>query len=360
MAERNRSFLPLIGAFLVGLLLGWFVLGWLLAPVKWTGALLQDLRVEDQQILLAEQAQSYALTRDAAAAGARLEALGDKEHVSELAGKVIAAAQTAGNRTLADHVRGLATDFNLDVTGVPTPTGSEIAPTAEAGAVAQTQPEPAREDKGSGILSWLGLLLVLGGIALGAWYLWRRRSAGGDDYDYQPEVVMEPIDADRPPYRPGSSTYVMPAATPERGLSQEFVAAYTQGDEDYDESFDIEGPDGSYWGECGMTASEAVHGDGDRIAALEVWLFDKTDIRTVTKVLMSDYAYGNPALREKLSSHGDAVLLAPDKGFVLDAQTLRLMGKVVEMGYDNSQAPASSTISRLRVQLRVLRQPPTA
>jgi hypothetical protein len=105
-----------------------------------------------------------------------------------------------------------------------------------------------------------------------------------------------------------------------------------------------------------MTMSEAVHGDPERATALEVWLFDKSDIRTVTKVLMSDYAYGNQALREKLSSRGDAVLLAPDLGFVLDAQTLRLMGKIAEMEYDDSQAPARGTIRKLRVQLRVMRQ----
>ncbi|MER2599454.1 MAG: hypothetical protein ABTQ73_08040 [Caldilineales bacterium] len=359
MAERNRSYLPLIVAFFAGLLLGWIVLGWLVAPVKWTGALLQDLRSEDQQVLLVEQAQSYALTRDAAAAGARLEALGDKAHVSKLAEKVIADAQAVGNGALADQMRGLAAAFNLEVTGAPAATGGEAAPTASP---ATAQPEPAREDKGgNGILSWLGLLLVLGGIALGAWYLLRRRSSGDEDFsDVESLAVLPMDDDDRPPYRPGSSTYVTPPVAERSGISQEFVAAYTQGDEDYDESFDIEGPDGSYWGECGMTASETLHDDDGRVTALEVWLFDKTDIRTVTKVLMSDYAYGNPALREKLSPRGDAILLAPDKGFVLDAQTLRLLGKVVEMGYDNSQAPASSTLNRLRVQLRVLRQPPVA
>ena len=66
----------------------------------------------------------------------------------------------------------------------------------------------------------------------------------------------------------------------------------------------------------------------DRATALEVWLFDKSDIRTVTKVLMSDYAYGNPPLREKPPSRGDAVFLGTGIGFVLDAQTLRLAGKV--------------------------------
>ena len=103
--------------------------------------------------------------------------------------------------------------------------------------------------------------------------------------------------------------------------------------------------------------SELVNGDPNRVTALEVWLFDKSDIRTVTKVLMSDYAYGNQALRDKLSSKGDALLLSPDMGFVLDAQTLRLMGKVVAQDYDDSAAPPRSTLRRLSVQLKVMRQP---
>ena len=158
-----------------------------------------------------------------------------------------------------------------------------------------------------------------------------------------------------PPARPSSSAAPTPASQPSRA-GKEFSAVYTQGDEGFDQSFDIEGPDGSYWGECGMTLSETVQGDPTRATALEVWLFDKSDIRTVTKVLMSDFAYGNQGLREKLSSRGDALLLAPNLGFVLDAQTLRLMGKIVELEYDDLQAPARSSISRLRVQMHVMQQ----
>ena len=357
MAERNRSYLPLALAFLVGLVIGWFVLGWLLAPVKWTGALLQDLRAEDQQMLLAEQAQSYALTRDATAAGTRLEALGDKAHVSKLAEQAIEGAQAAGNTALADQLRSLAGDFKLDVPDL----AAGQAPASAPVVAGETPASEAKDNagRGGGAFTWLGLLLLLAGIAAGAWYLLRTRGNQQPAYN-EPMLTTEPlIDEDRPVYRPelGAPVMVRPvAAAAERSrISQQFTAAYTQGDLEYDESFDIEGSDGSYWGECGMTTSEALASDGNRVTALEVWLFDKSDIRTVTKVLMSDFAYGNQALREKLSSRGDAVLLAPNLDFVLDAQTLRLMGKVVEMEYDDSQGPARAAIRRLRVQLHVLR-----
>lgn len=350
MADRNRSYLFIVVAFIVGLLIGWFVLGWLLAPVQWTGATMQDLRPEDQQTVLAASAEAFALTQDNRLAVERLQALGSQQHVAEVAAQVVQQAETAGDIATADRVRAMATAIGLTLPA----TGPETNQPAE----------PVQQDEGgSNLVTIFGLALLAGGIVLAAWLLLRGRSAAPDeDHD---DFTTEPlVDDEQPVYRPGRAASApasppapAPGATTERsGAGQEFTAVFSQGDLSYDQSFDIEGSDGSYWGECGMTMSEMVHGDPERATALEVWLFDKSDIRTVTKVLMSDYAYGNQALREKLSSRGDAVLLAPDLGFVLDAQTLRLMGKIVELEYDDSQAPARGTIRRLRVQLRVMRQ----
>jgi hypothetical protein len=344
MADRNRSYLFIVVAFIVGLLIGWFVLGWLLAPVQWTGATMQDLRIEDQQMFVTAQAEAFALTQDNRKAVERLQTLGTQEHVAEVAAQVVQQAEAAGDVVTADRVRFMAQAVGL-----------ALSPATPA----PSQPADEPQQGGSDLVTILGLALLAGGIALAAWLLLRGRSAAPDEdvEDFTTESLVD--DEQQPVYRPGRPApppAPSPGATTERGAGQEFTAAFHQGDEAYDQSFDIEGPDGSYWGECGMTMSEAMHGDSERVTALEVWLFDKSDIRTVTKVLMSDYAYGNQALREKLSSRGDAVLLAPDLGFVLDAQTLRLMGKIVELEYDDSQAPARGTIRRLRVQLRVMQQ----
>jgi hypothetical protein len=346
MADRNRSYLFIVVAFIVGLLIGWFVLGWGLAPVQWTNAQMQDLRPEDQQVFVATQAEAFALTQDSRVAIERLQTLGTQQHVAEVAAEVVQQAEAAGDMVAADRVRTMTAAIGLTLPG--------------AGAPADQPADEARTG-GDNLVTILGLALLAGGIALAAWLLLRGRSAQQEE---EPEeFVTEPLAAEEQPiYRPGRPApppvAPAPASGPaaERSGGQEFAAVFSQGDVAYDQSFDIEGPDGSYWGECGMSMSEMVQGDPERTTALEVWLFDKSDIRTVTKVLMSDYAYGNPALREKLSSRGDAVLLAPDLGFVLDAQTLRLMGKIVELEYDDSQAPARSTIRKLRVQLRVMRQ----
>jgi hypothetical protein len=344
MTDRNRTYLFIVVAFIVGLLIGWFALGWGLAPVQYTGARLNDLRAEDQQTFVAAQAEAFAQTQDNRKAIERLQTLGTQEHVAGLAAQVIQQAEATGDMVTADRVRSMAAAIGLAL-ATPAP--------------APSQPAEEPQQGGSSLATILGLALLAGGIALAAWLLLRGRSAASEDEE---SFVAEPLlDDEQPVSRPSrtapSTTPPPPGAAPERSSAgQEFTAAFHQGDVSYDQSFDIEGPDGSYWGECGMTMSEAVHGDPERATALEVWLFDKSDIRTVTKVLMSDYAYGNQALREKLSSRGDAVLLAPDLGFVLDAQTLRLMGKIVELEYDDSQAPARGTIRRLRVQLRVMRQ----
>lgn len=359
MTDSNRSYLPLLIAFVLGLLIGWFVLGWLLAPVQWTNALLQDLRVEDQQAFVVAQAEAFATTQDQATATARLQALGGQNEVAQVAEQVIAQAEKDGNFVLADRVRNMASSIGLTLAPA---TAATAAPNAGA---TPTPTAAADKDGGNALVTLLGLLVLGGGIALAAWLLLRSRSARRDDEDpYAYEPLPRDTDGDtisRPgvpivtqPARP-SSSMSGPASQTSRS-AKEFSAVYTQGDESFDQSFDIEGPDGSYWGECGMTLSETVQGDPTRATALEVWLFDKSDIRTVTKVLMSDFAYGNQALREKLSSRGDALLLAPNLGFVLDAQTLRLMGKIVELEYDDLQAPARSSIGRLRVQMHVMQQ----
>ena len=345
MGTRNRSILIVAVAFIVGLLLGWIVLGWWLFPVQWGGTLVQDLQPADKKVFIETEAEAFALTQVSAKAVERLQALGSQQEVAQWAAEVIQDATSKGDLVTVDRVTQLAAKTGLTLPSVTTP----VTPA----------PEQATQGNGGSVLpTLLGILLLGGGIALAAWLLLRRRSPEATETEptwQSVETLAKPASypstqtADRAPA-------VAPSASGDLQVGQEYSATFHQGDIEYDQSFDIEAPDGSYWGECGLTMSELVNGDPNRVTALEVWLFDKSDIRTVTKVLMSDYAYGNQALRDKLSSKGDALLLSPDMGFVLDAQTLRLMGKVVAQDYDDSAAPPRSTIRKLSVQLRVIRQ----
>ena len=131
-----------------------------------------------------------------------------------------------------------------------------------------------------------------------------------------------------------------------------FVTSYALGNDHYDESFSIETPTGEFLGECGVGISETI-GDGapDHVTAFEVWLFDKNDIRTVTKVLMSDYAFRDDALRAKLASKGEAVLAQPGDPVILETTSLQVRVDVTELDYGEGDVPPNSFFQRLTVEL---------
>ncbi len=127
---------------------------------------------------------------------------------------------------------------------------------------------------------------------------------------------------------------------------------YTYGNDLYDDSFSIETEAGEFLGECGSGISETVGvGEPKKVTATEVWLFDKNDITTVTKVLMSEYAYHDEALRSKLASKGEAVLATPDGVFELETQTLRLRVKIIDLKYGEGGPAPNSYFERLSVEI---------
>jgi hypothetical protein len=126
--------------------------------------------------------------------------------------------------------------------------------------------------------------------------------------------------------------------------------------DNFDESFSIETPDGAFLGECGVGIAETLGQDAPkRVAAFEVWLFDKSDIRTVTKVLMSDFAYNNESLRSKLLPRGEkepreAVLATPGATFTLETSSLVVAARILEMAYGDGM-PAFGYFGNLTVSL---------
>jgi hypothetical protein len=132
----------------------------------------------------------------------------------------------------------------------------------------------------------------------------------------------------------------------------QFVTAYEIGDDRYDLSFSVETPTGDFLGECGVGISETIgQGSPDKVTALEVWLFDKNDIRTVTKVLMSEFAYGDAALRAKLAPKGEPELAEPNAAIELETATLKLRARVVDMEYGMSDLPANSFFNKVSLEL---------
>lgn len=132
----------------------------------------------------------------------------------------------------------------------------------------------------------------------------------------------------------------------------QFVSTYVLGDDLYDDSFSIETAKGEFLGECGSGISETIGvGEPKKVTATEVWLFDKNDIRTVTKVLMSEHAYNDPALRTKLAPKGEAVLVRAGAVTALETETLRVQVRIVDMQYGEGPLPPRSFFERLAVEI---------
>ena len=109
----------------------------------------------------------------------------------------------------------------------------------------------------------------------------------------------------------------------EKPIAQ-FMTSYMFGDDRYDESFTFDAPNGAFLGECGVSISDLIGvGDPKKISAFDIWLFDKNDIQTVTKVLMSKHAYTTPEIYSRLEIRGEPILAEPGINFMLETATLR-------------------------------------
>ncbi|MBN1178471.1 MAG: hypothetical protein JXD18_04630 [Anaerolineae bacterium] len=132
----------------------------------------------------------------------------------------------------------------------------------------------------------------------------------------------------------------------------QFVTTYTLGDDFYDPSFSIEKENGDFMGECGVGISESIGaGDPKKVTAIEIWLFDKNDIRTITKVLMSQHAFNDDALRASLGSKGDLVMVQPGSEVTLDTATMVLRARILDLEYGEGQLPPNSFFKRISMEL---------
>jgi hypothetical protein len=135
------------------------------------------------------------------------------------------------------------------------------------------------------------------------------------------------------------------------------IAPYTKGRQ-FDESFAIEDTDDNFLGECGATIAHTI-GDSQELSAIEVWLFDKEDfVKTFTKILASEHAYNDYAIRAELESRvdnpdTDIVVVKPGATVELTSKMLRVQAKVaaVTMGTD-SALPPNSHFAALTLQMQ--------
>jgi hypothetical protein len=317
----REALIWLVIGLVVGLIIGLPILGWWVFPVEWYDADPFDLRQQYQEAYISMLADSYTLNTNAALARQRVEGW-DPKDLGQVIGRLKAKTSDGAQVQRLDN---LAAALGVQAeTVTPEPTAQ---PTT-ARALAQR------------LLPILGIVLaaavVISGVIVGISLLLRERRPG------------EPVKLSKQP------SPVQEVAKPEyigKPLGH-FVASYTIGQDSYDQSFSIESPTSEFLGECGMGISEVVSaGPPANVTAFEVWLFDKNDIRTVTKVLMSKYAYNDDALRAKLAPKGEAVLVEPGEAIVLETASLRVDAEISEMEYGDGAMPPQSYFTRLTLSL---------
>jgi hypothetical protein len=360
--EKIREYLrnPFVAAaigFVVGLIIGLPLLGWGLWPVKWTDAAAKDLRPDLKNQYICMIIDSYNLNKDNAIARARLDTVGISadQALQGLTGFNVTECHFKSPTALQDFLTGITSN------AVPLPGGTAagtVAPqTSNNGTPAPLETLPigiATETPSSSgssfpviLLLVLCVLVLLVGAALVYVLFLRNRRPGGGGPSTAPAMRAQAAS------REATHTDYQSSEGVEPPLAQ-FMTTYMQGDDLYDDSFSIDSGAGDFLGECGVGISDTIGvGNPKKVTAFEVWLFDKNDIQTVTKVLMSEHAYNDPAIRQRLASKGEPILVEHDQRVLLETATLQLEARIVELDYAAGALPQNSNFKQLTLELAV-------
>lgn len=316
---KNSTVTAIIG-LVGGLILGWFVIGWWLWPVDWTDATPHYLRADIKEDYLRMMIDSFQLRPDEDMTLQRWESL-------QPGAEDVLAAVEADPVDQAISLQGFKA-LVQPVAEIPLPEGEETA----------------GEGPNLTVLLVMCLVTVILGGALAAYFLFRPgRSKEGK---FSPAAEAQRVTREMAPTDFAEREGIPP-------MSQ-FMTTYMVGDDLFDDSFSIDSPTGEFLGECGVGISESIGvGEPKKVTAFEVWLFDKNDIQTITKVLMSQHAFADDTLRTRLTAKGDPILVEVGTETELETATLRLVARVVDMAYGTGASPAQSHFERVTLELAV-------
>jgi hypothetical protein len=324
-----RKYWLVAAAFIGGLILG-LIFAWLVWPVEWTNATPAQLDPAYQEAYVKMTAELYSLNGNAETVQQALGGWG---------GDVVACNLASATADPAERARleAVATVTN----------GAGCAGITTDAAAADTTAEEGGGSNSTLFLA-LGLLLLLALIVAAIFYFLSRRNQVVD----QPES-QEPTYEDVPDSEPSAISEPVDDVT--AVPIARFHTTYTRGHDAYDDSFSIENSNAEFLGECGVGIAESIGTDLPKnVTALEIWLFDKGDIRTITKVVMSDHAFFDDALKAKLAPKGEPVLARETETIVLETASLIINAEITEMEYGTDTAlPAKSSINRITFSLSV-------
>jgi hypothetical protein len=321
--KMNQPVLIGVVAFVVGLLIGWLGIGWGIWPVEWTDAPVNLLRPDIQEDIMMWAINSYDDNPDPALAQKLVSDLGEAR-AREIFVKV---QETYKGKLNPDGLKAFG-DLLQAVPGETTP-GAETPP-AQTGGLNLTI-----------VFGVMCVLTLVIGAILAYLFFFRGRGAN-QAAKGSGETTQRAVPA--PSYmEAGQEPPVV-----------QYLTTYSIGNDLYDDSFSIDSPTGEFLGECGVGISETIGvGDPKKVTAFEVWLFDKNDIQTVTKVLMSAHAFNDPVISQRLASKGEPLQADPGKRVILETATLSLEARVVSMNYGQGALPQNSFFDQLTLELAV-------
>ncbi len=346
---------------------------WIVNPAVYAdGAFPSDMSNNYQGHYIATVTDSYIVNRQVSLAQDRLSsfdqatkirALGERsasfvangqaveaQLVNELAAN-LKTAEGWSDETVQNVIAGLSTEYQGDTARAQAintfsaqllgavPEITQPAPEGDQAAAqpAPAEPAPAADTGGGGIsgrtilLCLLGLVAIVGVILIvGRWQFNRSRA--------------------QPRHKEIEWTGEGPAPI------RVWTGTYTLGQNNYDEFFTIETHEGDFLGESGMGIMKAVPGSNPKqVTAFDVGLFDKTDITTLSRVVMSEDAFQNDVdLRNNIESNpqAEAILAEPGKEFTLETSALRVAAKIDELVYGEGNKYFETLKVTLNVFLR--------
>jgi len=325
---RHPLFLGGVG-LLLGTILGLVVLGWWLWPVKWVDGSPANLGEDYQRQYACMIIDSFVRNQDQNLMRVRWSSLGSK-NVELLKSLTPSECRFTSNA----EIDNFKTILNISPNSALTLTPGTTTPVSSGDRVSFLP-----------VLLFCLLTLAAGGLLI---YLLSKRSKlspSPSKKESKTSETKENFDFPNPPHS-GESLKEKPIA--------QFVASYRIGQDLYDESFSIDSEAREFLGECGLGIAETIGvGQPKKVTALDMWLFDQNDIQTATKVLMSEYAYKDENIRQRLAAKGEPILIQPGQQFIMETTSLQLEAKVANLVYGRGPLPENSFFSQLTLEISV-------
>ncbi|HWQ46057.1 MAG TPA: hypothetical protein VN376_04275 [Longilinea sp.] len=355
--DRIRDYLknPMITAgvgLVIGLVFGLVVLGWWLWPVQYYDAYPEHLRQESQIEYLCMTIDSYDRSQNIAQALQRYQDL--DPHSSEILALLTPELCGTTPQTSIDAFRILV---NQPATNIPADSNASVDTSGTAAVLPQlTQTTTvAAQTESGGIPLFVIILMCLVTIAFGGfaayYFLIRPKNSLGRSPSSSKAIDNEYGDDYQYGHGADAGGYEEPSS--DEPVLQ-YVSSYKYGEDHFNDTIDIMDPSSEYLGNCGVSISEVIGvGSPKKVCALEVWLFDKGDIKTVTKIVMSEHAFNDQTFRRRLETKGELLLPQVEGRYLFETEKLQMEVRIVDIAYGRSPLPANSFFDRMILELNV-------